>query len=70
MILEKGQTPVKSNAKNKFIVTQRYINLPMYILKGMKDFDKQYCSNATPGRHMDENMENWARFLILILLIV
>ena len=62
MILAKGQTPVKSNAKNKFIVTQRYINLPMYILKGMKDFDKQYCSNATPGRHMDENMENWGRF--------
>lgn len=62
IILSKGQTPVKSSAKNKFIVTQRYVNLPMYILKGMKEFDEQYRLNASPGRHMDENMENWGRF--------
>ncbi len=62
IIIGRGQTPVTSNAKNKFIVTQRYINLPMYILKGMAEFDTQYINNPSYGRHMDENNENWGRF--------
>lgn len=62
IISNQGQTPVTSNAKNKFIVTQRYFNLPMYILNGMADFNQQYISNAKAGRHMDENKENWGRF--------
>jgi hypothetical protein len=62
MVSNRGQTPVTSNAKNKFIVTQRYVNLPMYILKGMSDFDTKYSKNPSDGRHMDENRENWGRF--------
>lgn len=62
IITANGSTPATSNAKNKFIVTQRYVNLPMYILKGMEKFDEQYNQNASAGRHMDENKENWGRF--------
>lgn len=62
LIQSKGSTPATSNAKNKFIVTQRYVNLPMYILKGMEKFDEQYSHNPSAGRHMDENHEYWGRF--------
>ena len=62
MIIQRGNTPATSNAKNKFIVTQRYVNLPMYILKGMEKLDEYYNQNPSAGRHMDENNEYWTRF--------
>lgn len=62
MITNNGHTPVFSNAKNKYIYTQRFVNLPMYILKGMAEFNELYTNHPMAGRHMDENHQNWARF--------
>lgn len=57
-----GFTPAISNSNNKFIITQQYMSIPMYILLGMSDYNKTYIDNPTAGRHMDENVQNWGRF--------
>lgn len=57
-----GFTPAISNSNNKFIITQQYMSIPMYILLGMGDYNKTYIENPTAGRHMDENGQNWGRF--------
>lgn len=48
----------------KFSYSQLYIGLPLYAIKGMKDWDETYRDNAdkTIGLHMDENIQNWRDF--------
>ena len=58
----KGYTPAISNSNNKFIITQQYMSVPMYVLLGMDDYNKTYVDNASAGRHMDEQKQNWGRF--------
>ena len=62
MVEEDGRKPATSTAKNKFIMTTQYINVPMYILQGMAEYNEVYVKNDTNGKHMDENKQNWAQF--------
>ena len=57
-----GFTPAVSNSKNKFIITQQYMSVPMYILLGMDEYNQIYVDHPSAGRHMDENNQNWGRF--------
>lgn len=57
-----GFTPAISNSNNKFIITQQYMSVPMYVLLGMDEYNKTYIDNPSAGRHMDEQKENWGRF--------
>ncbi len=59
---QQGFIPAVSNAKDKFIITQQYTNIPMYILLGMADYNQVYVDHPAGGRHMDENNQNWGRF--------
>ena len=51
-----------SNSRDKFIYTAQYYGLPMYILKGMDEYNEQYVRNPAPGMHMDEKSQDWSRF--------
>ena len=57
-----GFTPAVSNSKDKFIITQQYMSIPMYILLGMDEYNQTYVDHPSAGRHMDENNQNWGRF--------
>lgn len=57
-----GFTPAVSNSKDKFIITQQYMSVPMYILLGMDEYNQTYVDHPSAGRHMDENNQNWGRF--------
>ena len=50
-----------SNSGNKFIYASQYFSLPMYILKGMDEYNEQYVRNPAPGMHMDERGQDWRR---------
>ena len=51
-----------SDSSNRFTITQQYTALPMYILRGMDEYNEQYVSHPSVGRHMDENQQDWTRF--------
>ena len=51
-----------SNSRDKFIYASQYFGLPMYILKGMDEYNEQYVRNPAPGMHMDERDQDWSRF--------
>lgn len=57
-----GFKPADSNSSDRFIFTQQYTSLPMYILAGMKDANDVYCHSDSVGKHMDEREQNWGRF--------
>ena len=57
-----GFTPAVSNSKDKFIIIQQYIWIPLYILQGMEEYNQSYVDHPSPGMHMDENNQNWGRF--------
>ena len=63
LVFAKHQTHIAvSNSRNKFIYTGQYYGLPMYILKGMSEYNEQYIKNVSAGRHMDEKGQDWSRF--------
>ena len=63
LVFAKHRTHIAvSNSRNKFIYTGQYYGLPMYILKGMDEYNEQYVKNPAAGRHMDERGQNWSRF--------
>ncbi len=51
-----------SNTRDRFIYTARYYGLPMYILKGMGEYNEQYVRNPALGMHLDEKDQDWSRF--------
>lgn len=57
-----GFRPAVSNSKAKFIITQQYMSIPMYILLKMDEYNQTYVDYPSAGRHMDENNQNWGRF--------
>lgn len=60
---QKGYNAAQSTSKNKFIIMEKYKNLPMYILAGMKDYNSTYITiQNNDGVHMDENNQDWRRF--------
>lgn len=59
---QNGHRPATSSSSNKFIMTQQYMSLPMYILQRMDEYNQTYIENKTAGRHMDEKGQNWGRF--------
>ena len=60
---QRGYNAAQSTSKNKFIIMEKYKNLPMYILAGMKDYNSTYITmENNHGVHMDENNQDWRRF--------
>ena len=57
-----GFSPVVSSSRDKFIITNQYMNIPMYILLGMDDYNQVYVDHPSAGLHMDENNQNWRMF--------
>ena len=59
---QEGAEAAISDSRNRFIVTQQYTALPMYILHEMDEYNEQYVQHPSVGRHMDENQQDWTRF--------
>ena len=57
-----GTEAAISDSRDRFIITQQYTALPMYILHGMDKYNEQYVQHPSVGRHMDENQQDWTRF--------
>ena len=50
-----------SNSKSRFIYTRQYQDVPLYILRGMAEYNEEYARRSYPGRHMDEKGQEWTR---------